>query len=157
MQLYALPIIHNTQRQDYQAGLSARPTLSSSLQLSHVCRSRAFGHCPKHVPATCPEQPSAQHLTATFQVAATWSSRRAVMPGRRTHKPDATEPLSSAFNLPCFSLPLRLALPVLVSLASFHVVLFTPLLSLFHLQFALHLDPCPGFPWTVYSSIPSPS
>lgn len=74
-----------------------------------------FDHCPKHVSATCPEQPSAQHLTATFQVAATWSSRGTVMPGRRTHKPDATEPLSSAFHLPCFSLPRRLTLTALVS------------------------------------------
>jgi hypothetical protein len=98
-----LPIISNTQYL-VLPGPFARPTLSSSCS-SHMSADRGpLDHCPKHVPATSPEQPSAQRLAPTFQVAATWSSRGTVMPGRRAHKPDdATGPLSCGLNLPCFS------------------------------------------------------
>lgn len=90
-----MPVISNTIP-------STRPTLSSSCS-SHMSADRGpFGHCPKHVPATCPDQPSAQHLTP--------------IPGsgdmelsRDGHSGQAhaqtTPPSHSAqfLNLPCFS------------------------------------------------------
>jgi hypothetical protein len=100
VELNMLPIISNTQ---YCQALCSSHSASSCS--SHMSADRGpLDHCPKQVPATCPDQPSAPLLTPTLQVAATWSSRGTVMPGRRAHKSDdATGPLSSGLNLPCFS------------------------------------------------------